>query len=108
MLRCNKTSVGSGHYALKFKNFDGQYDTLNTNFEQFKKELERECRAITSMASAEQQQKTFLKYLNKFFNDTVGLYKANETTNSSGISNITGWKELTLNQAGVIVPIDCL
>ena len=100
-------SVGSEHYALKFKNFDGQYGTFNNNINQFKKELEKECRAITSIASAEQQQKIFLKYMNKFFAGTVGLYKATETTNANGVSNISGWSEQTLNEAGDIVPIDC-
>jgi hypothetical protein len=100
-------SVGSGHYALKFKNFDGQYGNFNNNFDQFKVVLEKECSKITSMASAEQQQKTFLKYMNKFFAGTVGLYKATETTNANGVSNITGWSEQTLNESGDIVQVDC-
>jgi hypothetical protein len=100
-------SVGSDHYALKLKDFDGNYSYLNATFPDFKKKLENECKKIGALATGEQQIKTFLKNMKNFFGNTVGLFKASEATNANGESSITSWSEQTLNDARTVVPVDC-
>ena len=100
-------SVGSGHYALKFKSFDGNYAIFNEKFSDFEKNLKKDCKKLGATASSSQQIKTFLKNMNNSFVDAVGLYKATETTGSSGISNITGWKEQALDENGEVFEINC-
>jgi len=101
-------SVGSGHYALKLKNFSGNYYNLNHNLIDFKKNLEEENRSIGHMADSTLLIIAFLKNMNKYFGNEVGLYKATEGTDSNGLPVVTGWTEQTLNDtADDIVEINC-
>lgn len=100
-------SVGSGHYALKLKNFSGNYAKFNTNIINFQKKLEKENEKLTSMAVSTDLVITFLKNINEFFGDEVGLFKATETIDANGLPKISGWKEQTLNENGYIIEIDC-
>ncbi|RBA28610.1 hypothetical protein [Flavobacterium tibetense] len=101
-------SVGSGHYALKFKNFSGDYiSKLNTNFSNFQKDLETENINIGHLANSNLLIKTFLKNMNKYFGDEIGLYKATESIDSNGLPIITGWKEQTINSNGNVDEINC-
>lgn len=101
-------SVGSGHYSLKFKNFNGDYEAkLNANLADFKKYLESENLELTPMADSTLLIKAFLKNLNKYFGNEIGMYKATEGTDANGLPNITGWKEQVLNEVGDVIEIDC-
>ena len=101
-------SVGSGHYALKFKNFNGDYNAkFNLNISDFKKDLEKDNKLLGHMANSNLLIKAFLKNMDKYFGNEVGLYKATESTNSNGLPVVTGWKEQTLNENGDIVEINC-
>lgn len=101
-------SVGSGHYALKFKNFNGDYNSnLNSNFNAFKTNLENDNMKIGHMANSNLLIQNFLNNLNKFFGNEVGLFKATESTDSNGLALVTGWKELTLDSTGTIIEIFC-
>jgi hypothetical protein len=100
-------SVGSGHYALKFKNFDGNYYTLNHNIDDFREKLEDANKLLGSTAPSSDLIKVFLKHMNNYFGNEVGLYKATEGLDSNGQPIVTGWKEQTLNESGNIVEIEC-
>lgn len=100
-------SVGSGHYALKLKNFSGDYYNLNHNILDFKKDLEEENKKIGHLASSNDLIKVFLKNLNEYFGNEVALYKATEGTDSNGLPVVTGWKEQTLNENNDILEINC-
>lgn len=100
-------SVGSGHYAIKLKNFNGSYLNFNENFSKFEKNLVKDYDKLGAMVSSTSLTTAFLKNMNKYFGNAVGLYKANESTGTNGLSNITGWNEQTLNINGDIVEINC-
>lgn len=101
-------SVGSGHYALKLKNFSGDYNaTVNENIVDFQKELEKDNEKLTATAASSDLIKAFLEKLNYYFGEEVGLYKATEATDINGLPKVSGWKEQTLNENGDIVEINC-
>jgi hypothetical protein len=101
-------SVGSGHYALKFKNYNSFLQNFNANFANFDIDLNLLYNNSLPTANSTILIKDFLKALNKNNLSDVGLYKATETTNSNGVSNITGWKEQTLDASGNIIEIPCI
>lgn len=101
-------SVGSGHYALKLKNFSGNYKAkLNANIVNFQKKLESDNKKIGLNASSTILVKTFLKNMKQYFGDEVGLYKATEAIDANGLPKVSGWKEQTLNENEDIVEINC-
>jgi hypothetical protein len=101
-------SVGSGHYALKLKNFDGDYNArLNPNLINFTRNLENDNKKVGQNADSSILIKIILKNINKYFGDEVGLYKATEGVDSNGIPKVNGWKEQALNENGEIIEIDC-
>ena len=103
-------SVGSGHYALKFKNFQAfeNYIANIADPKKFEKDLNTRYYKSGVSATSDIHIKDFLTSINKFSLGGVGLYKATEETNTNGESIITGWKELSLNQNGTIAEVPCL
>ncbi len=100
-------SVGSGHYALKFKNYSNFVANFGANFASFDADLNTFYSTSTPSANSNTLIKDFLKALTQNNLGDVGLYKATETTNSAGVANITGWKEQTLDTNGNIAEVPC-
>lgn len=100
-------SVGSGHYALKFKNYSNFVANFGANFASFNADLNTFYSTSTPSANSNTLIKDFLKALTQNNLGDVGLYKATETTNSAGVANITGWKEQTLDTNGNIAEVPC-
>lgn len=100
-------SVGSGHYALKIKDFSTFYTNLQANYDNFKKELEEEYKESTITATSTTLLKNFLNILkDNNLSNNVSLYKATEST-IAGISKITGWKEQILKADGTNDELPC-
>lgn len=100
-------SVGSAHYALKFKNYNDFITKVNANFKAFEKELEKLYGTSTATAPSNTLIKDFLIALKKHNFGGVGLYKATEVTDVNGVSSITGWNEQTLNANESVIEVPC-
>jgi hypothetical protein len=99
-------SVGSGHYAIKFKDFNDFYINYRANFDKFDKSLNQKYKVSTATATSDTLIKNFLNALKDNNFGSIGLYKATETT-TDGVSSITGWKEQTLDNNGDISETPC-
>lgn len=100
-------SVGSGHYALKFKDFNEFTNNYGANFDKFEKMLDLKYNKTGSTANSITLIKNFLNSLKDNNFSSVGLYKATETINANGISEISGWKEQMLDTNGNLTEIPC-
>lgn len=100
-------SVGSGHYALKIKDFSNFYINLQNNYANFKEELKDVYEKSTATANSTKLIEDFLKTLNKNnLGSNVSMYKATEST-IGGITKISGWKEQILKADGTKDELPC-
>ncbi len=100
-------SVGSGHYALKFKDFNDFISKYRANFNRFTKNLKDKYEISKSTALSDTLIKNFLNALKENNFGSIGLYKATEIVNNNGVSEISGWKEQTLDANGNLTQIPC-
>lgn len=99
-------SVGSGHYALKFKDFIGFHSNFGANFDNFNSYILELYEKSGENCTSDTLIKIFLSALKKYSLNGVGLFKADVTTILNQ-EKITSWKEQTLDTDGNIFKIPC-